>query len=248
MISIRALGHSHPDGPSALEGIDLDVARGSCLLVCGANGSGKTTLLRHLNGLLLPTRGRVEVDGCDIRRDPDRGRELVGLVFQDPDAQIIGETVLKDALFGPENLGLPREEALTRARAALSRFGLSALEDRGCHLLSGGEKRRLSLAAVMAMDPPVLALDEPFASLDFPGVQDLLEHLHALKAEGRTLVLASHDVEKAWSLADRVALLQAGRLVAAGTREEVRPHLAAAGVRPPGSAWRSQEGSAWVGG
>jgi len=245
VIRIRGLHHRHADGTVGLSGIDLDIGQGELLLVCGANGSGKTTLLRHLNGLLLPTSGTVTVDGLDTREAGDRVRRLVGLCFQDADAQLVGETVGEDAAFGPENLGLARDEVRRRVDAALRRFGLLWLADRPCHVLSGGEKRRLALAGVLAMEPRVVLLDEPLASLDHPGACDLLAHLARLKEDGIAVVVASHDDERFWGLADRVAVASGGRLVATGRPADVEEALEGAGVRRPGIPWTGLEAPAW---
>jgi biotin transport system ATP-binding protein len=144
------------------------------VVVAGPNGSGKTTLIRHLNGLLLPTEGCVKVAGISVQKDPMRARRLVGMMFQDADSQIVGETVYGDVAFGPENLRLDNDQIRERVALALDVVGLKNFAEQRPHLLSGGEKRRLAIAGILAMEPKIIAFDEPFASLDYPGVKQVL--------------------------------------------------------------------------
>lgn len=233
LVRVEGLSHRFADGRLGLDGVDLAVRRGELLVLAGANGSGKTTLLRHLNGLLAPSAGRVWVEGRDVAADPGRARRRVGMVFQDADSQIVGETVYDDAAFGPENLGLAAEEVRRRVAAALAAVGLTALAERRPHALSGGEKRRLAIAGVLAMQPPLIALDEPFANLDYPGVRQVLERLLDLRAAGRTLVVATHDLDKVAAHADRLVVLAAGRVALEGPPGDLAPRVEAFGVRAP---------------
>jgi biotin transport system ATP-binding protein len=155
------------------------------------------------------------------------------MVFQDADSQIVGETVYDDAAFGPENLGLAAEEVRRRVAAALAAVGLTALAERRPHALSGGEKRRLAIAGVLAMQPPLIALDEPFANLDYPGVRQVLARLLDLRAAGRTLVVATHDLDKVAAHADRLVVLAAGRVALEGPPGDLAPRVEAFGVRAP---------------
>lgn len=233
MIEIRDLHHCYPDGTVALKGIDLTIEDGELLLLCGPNGSGKTTLIRHLNGLLKPTRGTVLVDGIDASLHEREVIQRIGMVFQDADSQILGETVREDVAFGPENLGLSREEVDARVTHALAIVGLEHLSDRPVHLLSGGEKRRVAVAGVLALQPRTLVFDEPFANLDFAGVRQLLSQIISLHRLGHTVIVTTHDVEKIISHVDRIALVEGGALRTAGRPEEVLPHLSSCGIRPP---------------
>jgi biotin transport system ATP-binding protein len=210
---IEQLTHRFADGTCALDGIDLTVEAGAFVLIAGANGSGKTTLLRHLNGLLHASSGVVRIDGVSVAKDPARARRRVGLVFQDVDTQIVGETVADDVAFGPENLGLSRADIQDRVTAALDAMDLTAAADLPPHLLSGGQKRRLAIAGVLAMDPRIIAFDEPFSNLDHPGVRSVLQRMIDLHAAGKTLIVTTHDLDKVAAHADRLLVLDHGRLV-----------------------------------
>ncbi len=233
MIEIRDLHHTYPDGSVGLDGVSLVIPDGELLVLCGPNGSGKTTLARHLNGLLRPQSGSVLVDGCDVTRDGREAARRVGMVFQDADSQIIGDTVWEDVAFGPENMGCPPAEVQERVVAALKGLGIEHLGGKPCELLSGGEKRRVAIAGVVAMRPQTILFDEPFANLDFAGVRQTLEHLITLHRDGHTVIVTTHDVEKIAVHADRLAVLQAGRLVALGPPAEIAPRLGEFGLRPP---------------
>jgi cobalt transport protein ATP-binding subunit len=233
MIEIRNLHHRYPDGTNALRGIDFSISRGEFLLICGPNGSGKTTLLRIIGGLLKPTSGSIYVHGFDPAHHSREVRNRVGLVFQDPDSQIVGETVREDIAFGPENLGLSLREINERVDWALHRMGLEDLSEKPCYLLSGGEKRRLAIAGVMAMKPRVILFDEPFANLDYPGIQEVLRYMIQFHREGHTLLVTTHDVEKVIAHVDRIAILKNGEIGPHGPSESLVKDLARYGVRPP---------------
>ena len=248
MIETRNLHHRYPDGTHALKGIDLAIPGGEFLLLCGPNGSGKTTLLRLLGGLLKPTSGQLLFGGEEGRSGPGEPRRLVGMVFQEADSQIIGETVREDVAFGPENLGLSPEETARRVDEALRAFNLEPLADRPCQLLSGGEKRRLAIAGVLAMKPGAILLDEPFTHLDYAGVREVLRHLIRLHREGHTLVMTTHDVEKVIGHADRIAVLESGELRACGAPEKIVGLLSRFGIRPPCYALSEEERRSWLNG
>jgi biotin transport system ATP-binding protein len=224
---------SYADGSIGLQDVSLEVPSGELVVVAGANGSGKTTLLKHLNGLLLPQSGRVEVDGICTREDLPGVRRRVGMVFQHADAQIVGETVAEDVAFGPENLCLPRSEIDRRVAASLEAVGLVHKKHQRPHLLSGGEKRRLTIAGILAMQPSVVVFDEPFSSLDLFGVQQVLRQILALKASGHTLMITTHDIDKIIAHTDRMVLLDEGRLVGEGPPAQWLPVVERYGVRQP---------------
>ncbi len=239
MIEIRGLSCRFRDGRVALENVTLDIPAGSFTVIAGANGSGKTTLLKHINGLIPPGRGQVRVDGRDVSEDVARARRRVGMVFQNADMQIVGETVYDDVAFGPENLKLPREEIRQRVDAALAAVGLTHLAPQRPHVLSGGEKRRLAVAGILAMQPRVILFDEPFSNLDFPGTQQVLRQILALREDGHTIVITTHDLEKVIAHADSLVVLCKGRVELSGAPEAIVDRVAAFGIRPPCSwLWR----------
>jgi cobalt transport protein ATP-binding subunit len=246
MIEIQNLHHHYPDGTRALKGIALSISDGEFLLICGPNGSGKTTLIRLISGLLKPTSGSVRVNGLDPIHASREVRRLVGMVFQDPDSQIVGETVKEDVAFGPENLGLSQKEIDERVDWALRVMGLKNLSEKPCYLLSGGEKRRLAIAGVLAMKPRVILFDEPFSSLDYPGIQEVLKHMIHLNREGHTLVVTTHDVEKVIAHVDRIAIIHNGELKVAGPPEELLMKLSPFGIRPPCYSLLGKEKLSWL--
>jgi cobalt transport protein ATP-binding subunit len=233
MIEIKNLHHRYPDGTYALRGIDLTISKGEFLLICGSNGSGKTTLIRLISGLFKPTSGSIHVHGFNTLNDSKEVRGLVGMVFQDPDSQIVGETVREDVAFGPENLGLSFKEINERVDWAIEKMGLQGLSEKPCYLLSGGEKRRLAIAGVMAMKPEVILFDEPFSHLDYPGIQEVLRYMIQLHHEGHTLIVTTHDVEKVIAHVNRMAVMQGGEIKASGLPESLVKELSRFGVRPP---------------
>lgn len=202
----------------ALRGISAEIPAGQFLSLIGPNGSGKSTLARLLNGLLLPTRGTVSVAGLDTR-DPRAIWEIrrrVGMVFQNPDNQLVAPTVEEDVAFGPENLGIPQPELGQRVREALEAVGMAAYAKSETHMLSGGQKQRVAIAGVLAMQPEVLVLDEPTALLDPVGRQEVVTTVARLHRQlGVTIVWITHAMEEA-VLAQRVWLLEAGRLLLDG--------------------------------
>ncbi len=233
MIRIQDLYLKYPDGTCALKGISFHISPGEFLLICGPNGSGKTTLLRTLSGLLKPTSGSIHINGLDPIHHSREIRTMMGIVFQDPDSQIVGETVREDVAFGPENLGLSPREIADRVNWALHKMGIENLAEKPCYLLSGGEKRRLALAGVMAMKPRVILFDEPFANLDYQGIREILTYMIQWHREGHTLIVTTHDVEKVSAHVDRIAVLQDGEIKVTGNPEDVFKELPRFGVRPP---------------
>jgi len=217
MLQVENLHFRYPDGTCALAGINLRIGRGQRVALMGPNGAGKSTLLLHLNGIRLPQQGRVVVGGLEASRTTEElVRSRVGLVFQDPDDQVFSPTVWEDVCFGPLNQGLSQAEAADRAERALAAVGLLHLRARSPQRLSFGQKKRVAIAGVLAMQPALLALDEPFAYLD-PEAQDgLAEILDALHEQGVTLLVATHDVDWAADWADEVILLVEGRVLAQG--------------------------------
>lgn len=223
----------------ALQDIHMEVGDGECAAIVGATGSGKTTLVQLMAGLLRPSRGRVIVDGeiIDARRPAGPSvRRKVGLVLQYPEHQLFAETVYEDIAFAPRNLGFAPEEVERRVQAAMEALGLpEGLRGRSPFSLSGGQKRRVAIAGVLAMAPRYLILDEPTAGLDAAGRSALMALLRRLHATGITLVVVTHEMDLAAALAQRVIVLQGGRLVAWGPPQDVlaRPELSQWGLIPP---------------
>lgn len=233
LIELRGVSHRFRDGTLGLDSVSIEITRGEFVLVAGRNGCGKTLLVRHMNGLIAPTSGEVLVDGLPVARHGLRARLTVGMVFQDAEAQIVGETVFEDAAFGPRNLGLSEAEVRSRVRRDLERLGLADRMDSPAHILSGGEKRRLSIASVLTMNPEALVLDEPLEALDYPGAVAVLRALTRLHAEGRTLVVVTHDLGQIAAHASRLLLMERGRVVRDGAPDALLAEVEACGVRRP---------------
>ncbi len=225
MIELIDVTYAYPaaDGAvTALDGVSTTLAAGELVVVLGANGSGKSTLVKLADGLLRPRSGSVVVDGMDTS-DPEHTwavRSRVGLVFQNPDNQIVATTVEEDVAFGPENLGIEREEIRRRVDRAISAVGLEGLERREPHQLSGGQRQRLAIAGALALDPAYLALDEPTSMLDLQGRADVLAVLAALRERGTGILHATHQLADAAS-ADRVLVLSDGKVAFEGPPAEL---------------------------
>ena len=232
MIETRDLVHRYGD-KAALDGVSTRVDDGEFVVLAGPNGSGKTTLVRHFNGLLEPDSGTVEVDGTDVFADLVAARTEVGMVFQTPRDCFVAATVAADVAFGPENLGLPRADIDRRVEAALTAVELDGYGERRIDRLSGGERARVAIAGALAMKPSHLVLDEPFTGLDRPARESVLDRLEALHDAGTSVVVVTHDLRDIAALADRVAVMSAGRVVRIGAPGTVLPDLDDWGVRRP---------------
>lgn len=232
MLAVDDLTHYYGDA-AALDGVSLGVADGECVVLAGANGSGKTTLVHHLNGLLEPDEGEVRVNGTPVHDDLVAARASVGMVFQDPRDGFVGATVGADVAFGPENLGLPREQVDERVTEALDAVELGGRADERIDELSGGEQARVAIAGALAMRPDHLVLDEPFTGLDWPARQSVLDRLRALHDSGTSLVVVTHDLRDVWAFAERVVALADGEVAVDGPPERVRERLPDLGVRLP---------------
>ena len=207
----------------AIDGVDLDIEKGSFVAVLGHNGSGKSTFAKHINGLLLPTEGTVWVGEMDTKDEEHIWdvRKTAGMVFQNPDNQIIGNIVEEDVGFGPENMGVPTEEIWARVDKSLEAVGMTAYRLQSPNKLSGGQKQRVAIAGVMAMKPRCIVLDEPTAMLDPNGRREVIKTVHELnRQEGITVVLITHYMEEVID-ADRVVVIDGGHVVMDGTPKEV---------------------------
>ncbi len=232
MIRTRDLVHRYGD-VSVLDEISLTIADGECVVLAGSNGSGKTTLVRHFNGLLSPDSGSVSVDGTPVEADLVAARTKVGMVFQNPRDCFVAATVAADVAFGPENLGLTREEIDRRVTSALEAVGMAGRETERIDRLSGGEQARVAIAGALAMEPSHLVLDEPFAGLDWPARTRVCERLAALHEGGTSVVVVTHDLRDLADVADRIVVLSDGAVAASGTPDELSSRLPSLGIRPP---------------
>lgn len=227
LIEIKNLKHSYIDTDGneihALNGVSLDIYKGEFLAVIGANGSGKSTLARHLNALLLPTEGKCVVAGMDTADDKNlwNKRQHVGMVFQNPDNQIVAAIVEEDVAFGPENIGVPPAEIRTRVDNALAAVGMTEYAKHAPHLLSGGQKQRVAIAGVLALEPDCIVLDEPTAMLDPRGRIEIVNTVKKLNREKNiTVVYITHYMEEAMQ-ADRIIAMEHGVIKMQGKPEEI---------------------------
>lgn len=224
IIKIEHLSYTYPgETEPSLKDLNLEIGTGTFVAVLGHNGSGKSTLAKHLNAILLPTEGRVLVDGIDTADEQQllRVRGTVGMVFQNPDNQIVANVVEDDVAFAPENLGVPPEEIRRRVDAALKQVGMYEFRMHAPHLLSGGQKQRVAIAGVLAMQPEILVLDEPTAMLDPSGRRDVLRTIADLRAAtGVTVVLITHHMDECID-ADRLLVVSDGKLALDGTPKAV---------------------------
>ena len=230
MIKTDHLSHTYEDEDGkvvyALKDISLEIGKGEFVAIIGTNGSGKSTLAKHFNVLLTPTSGTCE--GCGMRTDdPDniwKIRQHVGMVFQNPDNQIVAAVVEEDVAFGPENLGIPSDEIKARVSDALRRVNMTIYAKHGPHLLSGGQKQRVAIAGILAMQCDCIVLDEPTAMLDPVGRKEVMDTLHQLHDEGITIIIITHFMEEAVQ-ADRVVVVDRAEMKMDGTPRDVFTHV-----------------------
>ncbi len=218
LVQVRQLRYRYDDGTVAVDGIDFDLQEGECVILFGANGSGKTSFILHLNGLLT---GDGAVTVCGMPVVPANYREIrrrVGLVFQDSDEQLFMPTVYSDVAYGPMNLGCSPEEVRSRANLALAHVGMSSSAERAPYHLSAGEKRRVAIAGVLAMEPELLILDEPTTYLDPPSQRELAQLLRSLP---QAKIVATHDASFARAIGDRAVFFRKGRIAGTGSVDEI---------------------------
>ncbi|GLX95801.1 ABC transporter ATP-binding protein [Herbidospora sp. NBRC 101105] len=218
-LDVRDLAYAYPDGTQALFGVTLSIARGERVALLGPNGAGKTTLVMHLNGILTAGHGEVSVAGLPVRKENLKEvRRRVGLVFQDPDDQLFMPTVREDVAFGPANMGLRGADLDQAVVTALEKVGMADVIDRPPHHLSFGQRRRVAVATVLAMDPEILVLDEPSSNLDPASRRELAEILRGLDV---TVLMVTHDLPYAMELCDRSVILSGGVIAADGPTREI---------------------------
>jgi cobalt/nickel transport system ATP-binding protein len=229
-IRLSGISYEYEDGILAIDNLDMEIPEGECVAILGPNGAGKSTLLKIMAGLLTPTKGKVSIFGKDVTKK--NASHQVGIVFQDPDDQIFMPRVWDDIAFGPINLGLGKEEVERRVEKAMQVSGIEGFDDRVPHHLSYGEKKRVAMAGILAMEPKILLLDEPTANLDPEGRAAIMTFIKGL---GCTVVLATHDIEAVAAMADRIIVLD-GKVLAQGDTREIlanRPLLESAGLEMP---------------
>lgn len=224
ILELEDVYYNYSDGTAALKGVSFQAPRQAKIALMGPNGAGKTTLLLHLNSIHRPSRGTVSFNGvpmCYSRKEINLLRKQVGIVFQDPELQLLGGTVYQDVSFGPANLKLDEDQINQRVRQALELCGLTGLADRPVHSLSCGQKKLAAIAGVLAMEPEVIALDEPTASLDPEAASDLMALLDALNARGATVIISTHDVDLAAAWAGQLVIMDDGSVKLAGSPEDI---------------------------
>lgn len=239
LVALHCLSHTYPDGTAGVHDVSFAVHPDETVGLIGGNGAGKSTLMEHLNGLLDLQEGSLRIDGTTITEaNINLARREVGFVFQDADSQIVAPTVIDDVMFGPLNYGASQTDAKERATAALDRLDASHLADRVPHHLSGGEKRLVAIAGVLAMDPSTIVMDEPLAGLDPAREERVREVIETLQDEHIGLVIATHDVDFAAEVSDRLVVMEDGNIVGSGPPESVFYDdnlLTTANLRPPTS-------------
>ena len=218
------ISYRYPDGTHALRDLSLTIGRGERIALIGHNGAGKSTLFQQLNGILQPTTGEVLFNGQKMRyrkKELKRVREHVGIVFQDPDAQLFSGNVKQDIAFGPTNLGLTQQEVQARVDWAIAQTEIDSLADKPIHFLSLGQKKRVAIAGVLAMRPAVLILDEPTAGLDHYYANQIFSLLRQLETPERTVLLSTHDTQLAYEWADRIVVLHEGTIIYDGNPYDI---------------------------
>lgn len=246
ILETQGLTHIFTNGTIAINDINLAIQAGDFAIIAGSNGSGKTVLVRHFNGLFLPTKGRVLLEGEPITKDLTNARKKIGLIFQNSDTQIVAQTVAEDVAFGPENLNLSRVEVDARVKEALEAVGLTSLANMQPHALSGGQKKRLAIAGVLAMRPEIIVFDEPFTGLDYPGVVQILEQIVTLHRKGHTIILVTHELDKVLAHANRLIIMEKGHIVKDGDPSRLLGELESHGIKRPYGADRKVETMTWL--
>ena len=246
LLEVKNLKHVFSDGTVAIKDISLQIGDGEFVVIAGSNGSGKTVFIRHLNGLLSPTEGKVTLDNVPISKNLVHARKKIGMIFQDSDSQIVGQTVEEDVAFGPENLNLPQEDVRKLVKESLRSVGLEEYATQNPHVLSGGQKRKLAIAGVLAMKPQIIVFDEPFTGLDYPGIIQILNQILTLHKLGHTIILVTHELEKVLAHATRLLIIYKGRLVEDGSPSDVVHRTENYGVRMPLKLSEGVETLTWL--
>ena len=239
MLKVKDVFYSYDDGTTALNGINLEVKKGEIVALLGKNGAGKSTLFLQFNGILRPDSGEILIDGKQLKYNKKslvNARQKVGIVFQNPDDQIFAPTVEEDVAFGPLNLKLPIDEVRKRVTDALRRVGMEGFEKKAPHYLSGGQKKRIAIAGILAMKPEIMILDEPMAGLDPVGAAKIINLLKELNEEGITILISTHDVNIIQDYVDKIFIINDGEIIGDGCPEDIfskKDHLKKAHLKLP---------------
>lgn len=224
MLEAKNISYSYDNDTQALKNINLKIKHGEMVAILGKNGAGKSTLFLHFNGIYEPDKGEILVDGEKLKYNKKallKCRQKVGIVFQNPDNQIFAPSVEEDIAFGPLNLKLPRDEVQHRVEEALKRVGMEGFEKRAPHHLSGGQKKRVAIAGILAMKPEIMVLDEPTAGLDPQGALNIMNLLSKLNKEGITIVISTHDVDLVSQYVNKIFVMADGEIIGDGTPKEI---------------------------
>lgn len=246
LIRFDGVSHRFDNGDYGIRDVDFILHRGDFSVIAGPNGAGKTILMKHANGLLQPTSGTVFFRGKPVVPGDITVKKQVGLVFQNPDTQIVCPTVREELAFGPENLGLPRESIEKRITETARVLELRDLLGKRTSALSGGEKRKITVAGIITMEPEVLILDEPFTGLDFPGIREVLRLITSIHRRGCTVVVITHEIEKILAHANRFVIMEKGRIAEDGKPEELIHKAGRYGLKNPLKAYGSVEDMTWM--
>lgn len=224
VVETKNVTYRYPDDTKALDNIKFTACKGKIIALLGPNGAGKSTLFLHFNGILKPTSGTVKIDGKPLNYNKKGLRELrqeIGIVFQNPDDQLFAPTVQEDVAFGPLNMDLPKEEVNQRVKNALKRVGMEGFEEKPPHHLSGGQKKRVAIAGILAMRPHIMVLDEPTSGLDPKGASQIMKLLYELNRDGITIIISTHDVDLVPIYAYKVYIISKGNIIKEGSPQEV---------------------------
>lgn len=233
ILTVEELSFSFDKKKKILNNISFSIEKGSICIIAGENGSGKSVLLKCIKGLLKPQNGKIIINNKDLSSNLKERRKQIGLVFQDADSQIVGQTVEKDILFGLENIKINLQEQTLRLNKVSTLLSLQSKLKKKPKELSGGEKKRLAIAGILAMNPDIIFLDEPFANLDYPGVIEVIKSLLLLQKEGHTIIIVSHEIDKIAAHSQKIILLKNGTVLKEGKSENLLPSLRDNGVYVP---------------
>ncbi len=246
LICFKSVSHRFLNGRFGIRDINFVLHEGDFAVIAGPNGAGKTVLMKHANGLMQPTEGTVHFRGTPLGEDDADVKKHVGLVFQNPDTQIVCPTVREELAFGPENLGLPRKVIEKRIVETAESLELQDLLPKRTSALSGGEKRKITIAGIITMEPEVLILDEPFTGLDFPAIKEVLRTVTAVYERGCTVVVITHEIEKVLAHANRFVIMERGTIAEDGRPEDLIQKAEQYRLKNPLQAYRDLKDMTWM--